>query len=216
MERLDALIKRLAEQHAANAPQQSLLATATMIVAELQQQENENAPSQVSVMMPAVMLNNAQAIGEIIIKEEKKTEPVVQKQEEENVVSKFYLDPFKEFPTLALKQQEMRELKENFSDGESLNDKLKTEQTEVASKLTETPVKDLRKAIGINDRYLFLSELFRGDEAMYERSIKTINTFNIYGEAEFWINRELKTKLGWNEESATVKDFFQLVRRRFS
>ena len=48
--------------------------------------------------------------------------------------------------------------------------------------------------------FLFINDLFRGDEAMYERSIKTINSFNIYPEAEYWISRELKVKLGWNND----------------
>jgi hypothetical protein len=51
---------------------------------------------------------------------------------------------------------------------------------------------------------------------MYERSIKTINGFNIYGEAEFWIKRELKLKIGWPEDSEVVQLFDQLVKRRFS
>jgi hypothetical protein len=77
-------------------------------------------------------------------------------------------------------------------------------------------VKDLRKAIGINDRFLFISELFRGDEVMYERSIKTINSFSIFPEAEYWISRELKTKLGWSNDHSAVQHFDQLVKRRFS
>lgn len=99
---------------------------------------------------------------------------------------------------------------------ENLNDKLKENKTEIAAILQGSPVKDLRKAIGINDRYLFINELFRGDENMYERSIKTINSFNIYPEAEYWIQRELKVKLGWLEENEAVKIFDQLVKRRFS
>ena len=82
--------------------------------------------------------------------------------------------------------------------------------------LKETPIKDLRKAIGINDRFLFINDLFRGDEVMYERSIKTINSFNIYPEAEYWISRELKIKLGWDNELPVVAQFDQLVKRRFS
>ena len=82
--------------------------------------------------------------------------------------------------------------------------------------LKETPIKDLRKGIGINDRFTFVKELFRGDDAMYERSIKTINGFNIYSEAEYWIARELKHKLGWDDNNETVKYFYHLVRRRFS
>ena len=99
---------------------------------------------------------------------------------------------------------------------ESLNDRLKEERSEVAHLIKESPIKDLRKGIGINDRFVFVKELFRGDEAMYERSIKTINGFNIYSEAEYWIARELKHKLGWNDSNETVKHFYQLVRRRFS
>jgi hypothetical protein len=99
---------------------------------------------------------------------------------------------------------------------ESLNDRLKEEKTELAHVLNGSPVKDLRKAIGINDRYTLMRELFRGDEAMYERSIKTINGFNIYSEAEYWITRELKFKLGWDDNNPNVQHFYQLVRRRFS
>jgi hypothetical protein len=85
----------------------------------------------------------------------------------------------------------------------------------VGHKLTDSPIRDLKKAIGINDRYVFINELFRGDEVMYERSIKTINNFKILPEAEYWIQRELKVKLGWDEGSGTVKHFDQLVKRRF-
>lgn len=98
----------------------------------------------------------------------------------------------------------------------SLNERLKQTNNELSDTLQETPVKDLRKAIGINDRFKFLSELFRGDDAMYERSIKTINGYAIYPEAEYWIRRELKLKLGWDDKNEIVKQFDQLVRRRFS
>ena len=129
---------------------------------------------------------------------------------------KDFFDPMVEIPTLALKQQEVNETVA--SQQESLNDKLKnlSAHKEVASRIKEGPIKDLRKAIGINDQYLFINELFRGDQTMYERSIKTINGFNIYAEAELWIKRELKLKLGWNESSDVVQLFDQLIKRRFS
>jgi hypothetical protein len=98
----------------------------------------------------------------------------------------------------------------------SLNDRLKQTKTDLGDSLTEAPIKDLRKAIGINDRFLYINELFRGDENMYERSIKTINSFSILPEAEYWIQRELKTKIGWSEGNEVVQQFTQLVRRRFT
>ena len=98
----------------------------------------------------------------------------------------------------------------------SLNDQLASHSKEVADQLGAAPIKDLRKAIGINDRFLFINELFRGDETMYERSIKTINNFTIYAEAQYWMERELKVKLGWDNEKSVTQDFYALVRRRFA
>ena len=131
--------------------------------------------------------------------------------------SGWMFDPVQEVPTLTHQAKNVYELNEAMaSHGESLNERLRVEKIELGSVLQEAPIRDLKKAIGINDRYLFINELFRGDETMYERSIKTINGFNIFPEADFWIQRELKLKLGWNEESQTVHHFDQLVKRRFS
>lgn len=98
----------------------------------------------------------------------------------------------------------------------SVNEVLKENITEVSDTLQDIAIKDLKKAIGINDRFLYINELFRGDEVMYERSIKTINSFAIWPEAEYWIRRELKLKLGWNDKDAAVLQFDQLVKRRFA
>lgn len=162
--------------------------------------------------------------------EEKQEMPALIKVEKEIPVEKeepvstttggWMFDAVSSIPTLAHQEvKEVFELNETIVadvEVESHNDKLKEERVEVASLLQGSPIKDLRKAIGINDRYLFINELFRGDEAMYERSIKTINAFNIYPEAEYWIQREMKTKLGWLDDNETVKLFDQLVKRRFS
>jgi len=129
------------------------------------------------------------------------------------------IDPLREIPTLT-HQQVVKELNEviatNGANGASLNEKLKEEVKEVAHVLNDAPVRDLRRAIGINDRFVFISELFRNDEVMYERSIKTINGFRILPEAQYWIERELKVKLGWDENKESTRHFYQLVKRRFA
>jgi hypothetical protein len=121
-----------------------------------------------------------------------------------------------EAPTLSQYQSRVEVHEAIAERKESLNDRLKEEKTELAHMLKETPIKDLRKGVGINDRFVFVRELFRGDDAAYERSIKTLNNFTIYPEAEYWIARELKHKLGWDDNNDTVKHFYQLVRRRFA
>lgn len=85
----------------------------------------------------------------------------------------------------------------------------------LADSLSATKIQDLKKGIGINDRFRFIKSLFRGDESLFDRSIKTINNFNILPEAEYWIQRELVIKLGWNEDDELVQEFYNLVNRRF-
>jgi hypothetical protein len=133
--------------------------------------------------------------------------------------SPWALDPVLEVPTLAHQEKVVYELNDTIvgeGTSASLNDKLKEHKAEMSSVLQEAPIRDLKRAISINDRHRFINELFRGDETMYERSIKTINTFHIFAEAEFWIQRELKVKLGWDTSLELVKTFDQLVKRRFS
>ena len=128
------------------------------------------------------------------------------------------LDPVLEVPTLAHQEKIIYELNDTMiNEGTlaSINDKLKQNKSELGSVLQDTPIRDLKKAISINDRHRFIHELFRDDENMYERSIKTINSFHILAEAEYWIQRELKLKLGWDTNLELVKTFDQLVKRRF-
>lgn len=136
-----------------------------------------------------------------------------------NAKSGSLFDPVEDVPTLTHQTSPdipaPKEINETAARLESLNERLKESRTELAEKLTDGPIKDLKKGIGVNDRFLFINELFRGDEAMYERSIKTINNFSILAEAEYWIRRELKIKIGWTDSDPVVKQFDQLVRRRF-
>lgn len=99
----------------------------------------------------------------------------------------------------------------------SLNDALSNNgKVELGERLGGMGVKDLKDAIGINDKFQFIQSLFRSDKTMYDRSVKTINESTSLQEAENWMERELKIKLGWNESDPLVKQFYSLVRKRFS
>jgi hypothetical protein len=239
MDKAGALIERLLEQYHNNAGKDELAITAQLLLFELEsvKEEIKNFQNNVSVYFPlavhveiaeantasAASINGDQQNNKGMLQprqtnaapfSEEKPVNTLSKQTED--APKDFFDPMVEIPTLALKQQEVNETIS--SQHESVNDKLKnlSAHKEVGSRIKEGPIKDLRRAIGINDQYLFINELFRGDQTMYERSIKTINGFNIYAEAELWIKRELKLKLGWNENSDVVQLFDQLIKRRFA
>ncbi len=224
MERIEVLISKLNEQLKQKVSPEQMLFTVQLLQNELmahQQEKKTFGTSKVSVVMPAVMNVDPSQYEKYAPKpsdgpavQEVKEKVLVEKESvsivQENGQLDMVFDPLVEIPTLS------HQIKSKQEGQPSLNDKLKQGKAELVEVLKEAPIKDLRKAIGINDRFLFINDLFRGDEVMYERSIKTINSFNIYPEAEYWISRELKIKLGWDNELPVVAQFDQLVKRRFS
>ena len=88
--------------------------------------------------------------------------------------------------------------------------------TELQEKLALDPIKDLKSAIGINDKFQFIATLFGGDEKAFEQAVKTINGFKIYAEAQFWIKSNLREQNKWDETTDVVKAFDLLVKRRFA
>jgi hypothetical protein len=237
MERIGVLINKLKEQYEQNADTVQLQITLQMLQSELLQLQAKSysslGTSKVAVTLPKSMQGHFSdrqfeqtAVDSIIPSGVNQIKPPVHeipvnRYEEKPAAVKPQIDIAFEIPTIDIPtlahQPGAKEINDIVATGnKSLNDKLGTGNTELGETLKETPIKDLRKAIGINDRFVFVNELFRGDEAMYERSIKTINAFAIYPEAEYWINRELKVKIGWNENKEAVKHFYQLVKRRFT
>lgn len=240
MERVKALINTLQQQAQQNAGPAMLLSTLQQIQLELTggvaTQARQLGTAKVAVVMPnhSRFMPPVQETTDVItekfarelqqvapVKEQVKETPIVHFEQAAPVQIKkedngWLFDPMKEIPTLT-QQVNGKEMNDIIGHaGTSLNDKLKTDKTELAETLTDAPIRDLKKGIGINDRYVFVNELFRGDEAMYERSIKTINGFRILAEAEYWMERELKVKLGWDDGKTTTQHFYQLVKRRFS
>jgi hypothetical protein len=228
MERLAELISKLKEQFEQNADHTQLLLTTHMIEDELMRSvassKQVKSSSKIAVVMPAGrkhfqseenhFQSGEESLGRPVRSAPAEFQPKPAPVHEEKTNWKF--DPLREIPTLA-HQESVREINEMIGSADaSLNDKLKASVVEVGHKLTDSPIRDLKRAIGVNDRFVFINELFRGDEVMYERSIKTINNFRIFAEAEYWIERELKVKLGWEEVKPATKQFYQLVKRRFS
>ena len=76
-------------------------------------------------------------------------------------------------------------------------------------------INDLRKAFTINEKYQMIQSLFRGDEDMFERTLRTINNFETVNESRYWIQRELVFKLGWNDDDELVQLFYAAVAKKF-
>jgi len=219
MERIQTLINRLQEQVKQNADIAQMQLTLQLLQSELNQLQKTSVrtlgTSKVSVVLPTPVAIAPASVTKKEVEEEQEVISIPKIKSKPKSQLDLHFDPMNEIPTFS-QYKIGKEVNEAVEQQESLNDRLKENRIELMHSLKDAPIRDLRKGIGINDRFVFISELFRGDEPMYERSIKTINSFNIYPEAEYWMNRELKIKLGWDDTKEIVKHFYQLVKRRFA
>lgn len=197
MERVAALVEKLTTQLAEKADKSQLKQTAVQLLAELSETgQFNNLPNNVSVMMPGgVETNFAPTLKEepveVRIPSLPKLEPVAPAISTTTNIPIHSVN----LPT-------------------EINATVTT--SELQEKLALDPIKDLKAAIGINDKFQFIETLFGGDEKAFENAVKTINAFKIYAEAQFWIKSNVREQNKWDDTTAVVKAFDLLVKRRFA
>lgn len=98
--------------------------------------------------------------------------------------------------------------------GETLGEKMMGEDHSLAAKLQQAPARDLKSAIGINDKFLFVNELFGGSMEKYNKSIENLNDLKTLNGAMIYLN-ELKIELQWNSSNEAYQKLKDLVSRKF-
>ena len=76
-----------------------------------------------------------------------------------------------------------------------------------------TAVKDVRSAISLNDRVLFIRELFGGDAGLFQKAVDDINAMGSLDEMVAYVNERHP---GWDLDSDTVYRLMMAVRRKLS
>lgn len=86
----------------------------------------------------------------------------------------------------------------------------------VADKLGKTPIDDLGTAIGVNQKFLFMNDLFGGENTAYSEAVSQLNSFTSYEEAKNYIDNALVGTYNWDMESESAATFIDLVSRRYA
>jgi hypothetical protein len=195
MERVAALVEKLANQLSEKADKSQLKQTAVQLLAALSETDQfNNLPNNVSVMIPGGE-DVAKVIDEVI----DSPKPIIQTIEV-RIPNLPKLEPIIPVVPPAIPKE--------------INTTITN--TELQEKLALEPIKDLKAAIGINDKFQFIASLFNGDEKAFEQAVKSINGFKIYAEAQFWIKSNLRGQYKWDDTAEVVKAFDLLVKRRFA
>lgn len=89
---------------------------------------------------------------------------------------------------------------------------------ELSEKLSELPITDIKKAMGLNERIFTINELFGGDHAAFDATVSTLNQLRSYDEAKDYLIRNVAGRYNWasKEKRNKAKEFAKLVRRRFN
>ena len=99
----------------------------------------------------------------------------------------------------------------------SINEKIaggNKEDKSLASKLKQNQITDLKAAIGINEKFQFINELFDGSMQEYSNAITKLNGMGSYNEALLYMNI-LAEQYKWKTGSVPCKKLEELLQRRF-
>lgn len=95
-------------------------------------------------------------------------------------------------------------------DRTSFNEKLGNGQGNGSNKVL-SPITDLRKELGINDRFFFQRELFNGSSDVMNQTLDQLNQMNSLSSAKSFLAANFK----WKPDQEAVHAFMDLLERRF-
>jgi hypothetical protein len=102
------------------------------------------------------------------------------------------------------------------SETNAFNDKLKeAREQSLGTRFRQPHSGDIKSIININDKFLFINELFDGDYKEYTHTIEIFNNFDDKGEAFEFLDSLLKDNL-WNSTSPAFLKLKEIVEKRFS
>ena len=80
----------------------------------------------------------------------------------------------------------------------------------------KAPIADLKQAISLNEKLLFIKDLFNGYNLAYSEVIDIINKMSSFEAADSYLQNNYAAKNNWANKQATVDQFYELLNRRFS
>lgn len=90
------------------------------------------------------------------------------------------------------------------------------EKTSYTDNLAGKSVTDLKQAINLNDKLLYIKDLFNGYNLAYSEAIDILNRFKTFDEASRFLSINYSAKNNWDSKPETVEKFYALLKRRYS
>ena len=98
----------------------------------------------------------------------------------------------------------------------TLNEKMSAQLKDKGTEVVEPPITDIKAAISLNDKLLFVKDLFNGYSLAYSEAIEIVNRFTKFEEADRFLKTNYVTKNNWADKKATADKFYALLKRRYA
>lgn len=80
---------------------------------------------------------------------------------------------------------------------------------------SKAPIADLKKAINLNEKLLYIKDLFNGYNLAYSEAIDLINKMPDLKTADAFLKNNYAEKNNWQAKQTTVDKFYELLNQRF-
>ena len=77
------------------------------------------------------------------------------------------------------------------------------------------PVSDLKHAISLNDKLLYIKDLFNGYNLSYSEAIEILNRLGSFEDAERFLSKNYVVKNNWESKADTAAKFYAVLKRRY-
>lgn len=143
--------------------------------------------------------------------EQEQPEKIPEKKEEVKINIAEKEQPQEEDDEMLEEEAEKKDsrLGESFLKGKSVGD-LVTDQNKLEFKLSNRPVSSIKTAIGINDRFQYIRELFDGKPEKFAETVNELDSKENVKQAVDYLRQNFR----WKKSETSLK-FVNLVKRRF-
>ncbi|MCC6723700.1 MAG: hypothetical protein IT258_04270 [Saprospiraceae bacterium] len=89
--------------------------------------------------------------------------------------------------------------------------------TELSEKLSQLPIGDIKKAMGLNERISTQKELFGNDANAFETTVNALNQLGSFEQAKAYLIQNAAIRYNWagKDTKEKAKEFIKLVKRRY-
>lgn len=101
----------------------------------------------------------------------------------------------------------------------TINERLSAKMAESRNATDQThidKIADLKKAITLNEKLLYIKDLFNGYSLAYSEAIEILNRFTSLNEADLFLKKNYVVKNKWEGKPETTAKFYALLQRRYA